>query len=428
MKLFDWIFRRAKPDDDGLGLDQLATKAKNLSPKDILEHLAEVRAKWEGCHVRLGFIGETGSGKSSLINAIVGAKVAEESPVPANHSPEGEEHRHNNIILVDLPGCGAPDRRRETYIEDLKLLQRGKYDGFILVCEKLNQDDVWLFEMLHKKANTPFFLVRTKFDSAVKARQDEAQARQEIESYFRQHLKGASDSVIYMVSAHHPQLYDLPKLLQDLCDSLPRLKRGRLLAAIPAYTEKLLEQKREVADKIVLLYAALAAGNGINPIPGLNVAVDLGLVQVMTNQVIDCYGLHREQLEDLSRLGISDATLDVMLQAASPVLARLVQEGSGRSLAAGRWTGRTGGRSCSSGANGESGRQGRRQATGKTGREGSRRAGRQATGQTGRSTGGQASGRRILEIRSEVCSDRRPTGRGRCRFRDDVLLRTAAVG
>ena len=324
MGLLDWLFGRAKMDD----LDHLAARVKNLSPEAILEHLAEQRDKWESTQVRLGFVGEVGTGKSSLINAFLGRPDAVTEPVPVPHALDGEEHQHNGVVLVDLPGCGAPDRPRKTYLTDLKLLERGRYDGFILVTgDKLKEDDVWLFEELHRNGKKPLFVVRNKFDNAVKGVGDAETARRKIETHYRTYLKSDSEYPIFMVSAHHPQLYDLPKLLQAVCDSLPGLKRGRILAVIPAYTEKLLEQKRNVAEKIVLLYAALAGGNGVNPIPGLNVAVDLGLVQVMTRQVIECYGLRREQLEALARLGLSDATLDVMLQAANPVLARLVEEG-----------------------------------------------------------------------------------------------------
>lgn len=324
--LRDWIFKKSPADDQNL--DALADDASSLSAPAILERLAEQRQRWESTQVRLGFIGEAGVGKSSLINAILGQRSAAEGVVAVNHSPEGEEYQHNQVILVDLPGCGAPDRRRETYIADLRLLEPGRYDGFVLVSgDRLKQDDVWLFEELHQKAQKPLFLVRTKFDNAIKVCIETA-AREEIEQHFRKFLPLAADHRIYLISAHHPQQFDLPQFLQDLCDCLSEIKRRRLLTVIPAYSEKLLRKKREACEQTVLLYAGLAAANGLNPIPGLNFAVDLGLVQKMTYQVIDAFGLRKEQLEARSKLVISDAALDFMLRVSTPILARLAEGGA----------------------------------------------------------------------------------------------------
>ena len=60
--------------------------------------------------MRLGFIGGTGSGKSSLINALLGRTVAQEGVVPTAHAVEGEEYEAEGMVLVDLPGFGAVDR------------------------------------------------------------------------------------------------------------------------------------------------------------------------------------------------------------------------------------------------------------------------------------------------------------------------------
>jgi hypothetical protein len=51
--------------------------------------------------------------------------------------------------------------------------------------------------------------------------------------------------------------------------------------AAHAYGEETLGKKREAAEKIVGIHAGLAAANALNPIPGLDVSVDLGILTAM---------------------------------------------------------------------------------------------------------------------------------------------------
>jgi hypothetical protein len=130
-----------------------------------------------------------------------------------------------------------------------------------------------------------------------------------------------------VVSAPNPGKYDLPQLLEDLCSGLSELKRNRLLEVIPAYTEELLEKKREAVEELVVIQSFLAAATGLNPVPGLDFSLDAQLLQSMTRQVIEAFGLTREQLKHLSTTNVSGMPLDRLLDMASPILRRLAQGG-----------------------------------------------------------------------------------------------------
>jgi hypothetical protein len=160
----------------------------------------------------------------------------------------------------------------------------------------------------------------------VQTESDEAAARRKIEEAFRKHLQEPNLRV-YMVASPNPTQYDLPALLHDLVASLPEHKRVRLLAAVPAYTQELVAKKREAAESIVYVYAGLAAANGMNPIPGTDILLDMGLLQKMTRQVVGEFGLQREQLEILAKLKLGPLDLDFLLDAARTVLPRLVEGG-----------------------------------------------------------------------------------------------------
>jgi predicted GTPase len=269
-----------------------------VSEKSIIERLRTMRHELEQATVRLGFIGESGSGKSSLINAIVGKPVAAVGAlVETTRGPQ--EVPVDGLVLVDLPGCGTPRWPRETYVERLGLLDG--YDGFVLVtASRLKECDATLFAELARKAKKPFFVVRSHFDLAASAH-GEDEARSVIAPYVRELLKAPADLPVYMVSSVSEPHYDLEKLILDIRAALPEWKRVRFIMAAGAYGEETLRSKREAAEKVVAIHAGLAAANALNPIPGLDVGVDLGLLMTMARYVISTYGFTPEQVEALRK-------------------------------------------------------------------------------------------------------------------------------
>jgi hypothetical protein len=194
----------------------------------------------------------------------------------------------------------------------------------LVTAHRLKGSDRDLFLGLHGKAGKPFFVVRSHFDLAVRTAGGEAEVRRQIEEYFRRHL---GDVRVYMVAAPQPERYDLAALIHDLAASLSEIKRVRLLTVVPGYTRELVREKREAAEQLVVAYAGLAAANGLNPIPGTDILVDLGLLQTMTKRVVSAFGLRRDQLEKLEKLQVRGLTLDFMLDAASTVLTRVAESG-----------------------------------------------------------------------------------------------------
>src|SRR6185312_958822 len=81
----------------------------------IIAELHKRRQELESASVRIGFIGEAGVGKSSLINAMLGQPVAPVGATTVAHNPEGEKYQHEAVTFVDLPGTGVPARPFKGY-------------------------------------------------------------------------------------------------------------------------------------------------------------------------------------------------------------------------------------------------------------------------------------------------------------------------
>jgi len=275
--------------------------AKSLDA--YIKEAAEQHWAFEHTQVRVGLIGRSGTGKSSLINAMVGEKLAPVGVVETTMEPE--EYQYNGLIVVDLPGCGTPKFPAKTYASTMRL---ETYDALILVsADRWYEDDAALLNQVVNELKLPCFVVRTKFDLAV---QDghfdhgytEEEVRAKIEDNLRSYLGDIAADRLYMVSARYPAQYDLPELLEDVCECLEGMKRERLEAALAAWTPQGLERKLRVGRHIVHWHAMAAAANGMNPIPGLDVSVDLSILVKMINKIKALYHIHDQPGVDTSSL------------------------------------------------------------------------------------------------------------------------------
>jgi GTP-binding protein Era len=117
------------------------------------------------------FVGRPNTGKSTLTNALVGAKVAITSnrPQTTRHTIRGIVHREDfQIILVDTPGLHRP---RTLLGQRLNDLVKGTYSevDVIGLCipadEKIGPGDRWIHEQIRTIApNTTLMVVVTKID------------------------------------------------------------------------------------------------------------------------------------------------------------------------------------------------------------------------------------------------------------------------
>ncbi|MEV0948413.1 GTPase Era [Rhodococcus sp. NPDC049939] len=121
------------------------------------------------------FVGRPNTGKSTLTNALVGAKVAITSsrPQTTRHTIRGIVHRdHAQLILVDTPGLHRP---RTLLGQRLNDLVKDTYSEVDLIClcipadQKIGPGDRWIVEQVRQIApKTTVVGVVTKIDKVGK--------------------------------------------------------------------------------------------------------------------------------------------------------------------------------------------------------------------------------------------------------------------
>jgi GTP-binding protein Era len=123
------------------------------------------------------FIGRPNTGKSTLTNALVGAKVAITSsrPQTTRHTIRGIVHRENfQIILVDTPGLHRPRTLLGQRLNDLVKDTYSEVDVIGLTIpadEKIGPGDRWIYEQIRAIApNTTLIAIVTKIDRVPKDR------------------------------------------------------------------------------------------------------------------------------------------------------------------------------------------------------------------------------------------------------------------
>jgi GTPase len=123
------------------------------------------------------FVGRPNTGKSTLTNALVGAKVAITSkrPQTTRHTIRGIVHRENfQIILVDTPGLHRPRTLLGQRLNDLVKDTYSEVDVIGLCIpadEKIGPGDRWITEQIRAVApNTTLVVVVTKIDKVSKDR------------------------------------------------------------------------------------------------------------------------------------------------------------------------------------------------------------------------------------------------------------------
>lgn len=272
--------------------------------EEILENLTEAKKNIDE-EMKIALIGQPGAGKSSLINRIMGKKIFE-TGVHTDTTVDAEEAKLDKLYIVDLPGYGTA---RFPFDEWVEKFQPQDYDLYIFVfAGKLHDSDTQMFEHLKmwsdKKAGRvhPLFIVRNFVDSLWDDEKSLEELKAEVVEDVRDKMQ-EEVPVYFTCCARHPEgIEELKEAIKQA--DIPGAKKSKFLLNFRATTLKDLEDKREDALKNVKNYAIAGAVNGLNPIPGLDVSVDVGVMWKMLADIRESFGIDSETESTLQKYKI----------------------------------------------------------------------------------------------------------------------------
>lgn len=256
-----------------------------------IENIRRQLEESKNTSVSVALFGQPGAGKSSLINKLVGKKVAEVG-VETDKTVEALHYESNGLKFVDLPGYGTKQFPKESYFAQFDI---PAFDLFLCVTSgKLHQSDTEFFQDLKKLGKVCIFVVNKHdelWEDGVDITDLEERKRCDISKHLGQQAK-----VIFTSCRVNTGIDELSREIQA---NLEGAKRERWARGAKAYSEKFLEEKRAACEKYVALAAAAAAANGLNPVPGLDIAVDLSVMMKLFDEIRDDYGLSANVLHSL---------------------------------------------------------------------------------------------------------------------------------
>ena len=260
----------------------------------IKEDASELRKKIEKEKenpIKIALFGQPGAGKSSIINKIVGENIAE-SGVTTDKTTEAQIIQwSDDMILVDLPGYGTSMFPQNEFFNKFNITD---YDLFLCVFSgKFHKADTDFFQEIREKGKTSL-LVRNQADMLWQEGKTDEELKNEIRLDAQKQVK--SNEKIYFTSCRTNDGFD--ELEKAIKTNLEPSKKERWSRTAKAYTKEALEEKKDACKSLIKKRAGLAAANGLNPIPGVDIAVDVGILIELFSEIRKNYGLTDEKISN----------------------------------------------------------------------------------------------------------------------------------
>ncbi|XP_028252206.1 interferon-inducible GTPase 5-like [Parambassis ranga] len=276
-----------------------------------VEMIKKLLDKQNNTPVNIAVTGESGSGKSSFVNAFRGLDNRDEGAAPTGcveTTREVTEYPHPNypnVTLWDLPGIGTTKFPADKYLEHVGL---EKFDFFIIVsATRFRENDVKLAQEIQKMGKR-FYFVRSKIDSDL---QNEERSQREFDREktlikIRENCiqglqkEGFESPQVFLVSSFQLHEFDFSLLQETLERELPEHKRKALLFAMPIVNLRVIEKKKTAFMSQIKYYAAASAAGATVLVPGLSLAVDAGILVATITQYVFGFGLDVSTMKKLA--------------------------------------------------------------------------------------------------------------------------------
>lgn len=242
--------------------------------------------------VKIAFFGQPGAGKSSLINKIIGKNVAK-TGVETDKTKEVQIIEEDDMILVDLPGYGTSAFPQNVYFKEFDPLQ---YDLFLCIfAGKFHEADTEFFCELKEKKRICFF-VRTKEDEIWEEGKTEEDLKNEISLDVAKQVNLDKVTVYFTSCKKGTGIKELKDAVYNI---LEPAKKDKYIRAVKAESMDDLKKKKKACQSLIKEYAFKSTLNVLNPIPGLDVFVDVGIIVKLFSKIRISFGLNDDELNQM---------------------------------------------------------------------------------------------------------------------------------
>ncbi len=298
-----------------------------MSMTEAAERIRERMQADDSVRVSLALFGQPGCGKSSLINRLLGKRLAAEG-VRNDVTTERRDFEWNGLTLVDLPGYDTALFPAPEYLARFRVLE---FDLLLCVFDgKFHKADRDLFLEVTQRGKTCVF-VRNKHDTLWQDGRELADLEREV-----------VENVAEQVGAPHPVHFTSCRMNTGLAEleaaikaQLEPAKQERWVRAAKAYSQDFLQQKKRLCEQRVNWSAAVAAASGTVPIPMANFAIDIPVLLALFRFVRETYGLTDKALsaKEFAVPAMAPLVNNVVRYASTEGVAVLLKEFSGAVVA-----------------------------------------------------------------------------------------------
>ncbi|XP_036393832.1 interferon-inducible GTPase 5-like [Megalops cyprinoides] len=279
-----------------------------LPPAEALSNVQERLDRLENVTLDIAVTGETGAGKSTFVNALLGLRdgdpgSAETGVTETTLEPSRYPHpTMPNVNIWDLPGIGGIKFKAKDY---LKQVQFDRYDFFIIVSSgRFREHDIMLAREIQKKKKL-FYFVRSKIDGDIQAEQrkpnhDIQNTLSRIRENCVENLIEIGGPKVFLISSFNLEMYDFLELTNTLRADLPEHKSHALIQSLPVCSLQMIEEKKKTFEEVMWASSFASAAIAVIPIPGLSAACDTGILVAFLLKCYHSFGLDEKSLKRLS--------------------------------------------------------------------------------------------------------------------------------
>nr|XP_004657354.1 T-cell-specific guanine nucleotide triphosphate-binding protein 2-like [Jaculus jaculus] len=279
---------------------------------DVVDHIKDALAAAEDSPLNIAVIGESGTGKSSFINALRGLSHDEEESAKVgvvettmNRTPY-QHPKYPKVTFWDLPGTGTLNFLPETYLETVGF---SSYDFFIIISSsRFSLNDAILAQKI-KESGKKFYFVRTKVDSDLYNEKrtkptsfDKERVLQKIRDYCLANLSeiGVPEPWVFLVSNFDLDAFDFFRLEETLLKELPAHKRHVFALLLPNFSDVAIDMKKNFLKEMISLEAVKLAAVSFIPMMAFVSGFDLSRQEECLKAYRSYFGLDDKSIEEIA--------------------------------------------------------------------------------------------------------------------------------